>query len=359
MKKLLLSILVIASFNLYAQNVSQKDADIAVKRVLSYIYGKYLSDLEEKEEYQKKKKKVWYLGKGDCGSDIFAVEAIYGTGGNGVFRNLFLTSTTYVCNIFAEDEKILDLDEGVNSWKIEKQIKAPPNPEFLINIYDADKDDWIKLPTLKYQQKFRFNNKTSKFEAIGKKQFIGKVNREQKNNNTNQPTQDFKQENMKVAVDRVKGYLYAEYADNGKLEKGGELNKDVWYLGKDENLCVDECLDIFAIQAMYQGCPSSGCPEQALFVSSGLTTMYDKTEIKELLHCPTEKGVFSCRWLGEIKQTKKPPYPEFLITFLEQGDDEPCFTCASMKYQQKFRFNNKTLKFEPLGKRQFVGKKKY
>lgn len=97
MKKLLLSILVIASFNLYAQNVSQKDADIAVKRVLSYIYGKYLFELEEKEEYQLSKKNVWYLGKDDTDCDIFAVEAVYGTGGNGVFKRLFLAPTKYTC----------------------------------------------------------------------------------------------------------------------------------------------------------------------------------------------------------------------------------------------------------------------
>ena len=178
MKKLLLSILVMASFNLYAQNVSQKDADIAVKRVLSYIYGKYLSDLEEKEEHQLGKKKVWYLGKDDNDCDIFAVEAVYGTGGNGVFKRLFLAPTKYTCYYINDDNSELVLNLAVDyDWKIEKQTKQPPNSEFLLNFYEKDTFSANPDPSpnnLKYKQKYRFNNQTLKFEPMGKKQFVGK-----------------------------------------------------------------------------------------------------------------------------------------------------------------------------------------
>lgn len=61
------------------------------------------------------------------------------------------------------------------------------------------------------------------------------------------------------------------------------------------------------------------------------------------------------------KQTKQPPNSEFLLNFYEKDtfSANPDPSPNNLKYKQKYRFNNQTLKFEPMGKKQFVGKKKY
>ena len=152
-----------------------------------------------------------------------------------------------------------------------------------------------------------------------------------------------------------------------------KLNKNVWYLGKvntEDNGSAQECydnnqeksdyekdacVDAFAVEFGYSPCSGSICGFQELWLSSSFAH-YPEYGIK-MNYDNSLSNDFYGKYF-EVKQIKKAPYPEFIITSYAIGEDDgPNF--PTLKYQQKFRFNNQTMKFEQIGKEQFIGKIQY
>ncbi|MBR5939902.1 MAG: hypothetical protein IKZ88_01485 [Neisseriaceae bacterium] len=196
---------------------------------------------------------------------------------------------------------------------------------------------------------------------------------------------------MREAVRRVLQFVNADYyvystsTEDFQFDKNKEfsdlisimntykLNKNVWYLGKvntEDNgsakECYDNnqeksdyekdaCVDAFAVEFVYNPCSGSACGFQELWLSSsfahrpeyGIKMNYDNSLSND----------FYGKYF-DVKQIKKAPYPEFIITsYALDENDSPNF--PTLKYQQKFRFNNETIKFEQIGKEKLVGKIQY
>lgn len=192
---------------------------------------------------------------------------------------------------------------------------------------------------------------------------------------SNSYSQSSNSENMQNAVKRfiqfvdVNYYLMDEEGEGQPINY--QLNKNVWYLGKGNDIgdgnknSIDECyknddefstcFDLFAVKAGIDlNCGGNGCLIGGLFLTSpkriGISGgQIDLTSLEEIELFSKPQSDY------EIKQTKKAPYPEFSITYYEHDDGDGNHF-PSKKYQQNFRFNNHTLKLEPLGKAKFLGK---
>ncbi|MBP5790214.1 MAG: hypothetical protein J6W29_08285 [Neisseriaceae bacterium] len=182
---------------------------------------------------------------------------------------------------------------------------------------------------------------------------------------------------MREAVKRVLQFVNADYPvysisnKNIQFDKNKEfselaaimdtyqLNKNIWYLGKvyaGDNKAEnsDMYIDAFAVEFGFNPCNGSGCSVQDLWISSPFPQDYE-ISIKMNYNNSLKKD-FKGKYF-EVKQIKKAPYPEFIITsYMNDKYDSPNF--PTLKYQQKFRFNNETMKFEQIGKEKFIGKVK-
>lgn len=186
-----------------AEEVDNSKMRGAVRRVISFadancvIESEIASDetggfkqLDSILNTYKLGKNVFYLGKGnqdgqDCSQDdatcvdLFAVDMSYScSAGNGALvSGLFLSSSWVGSQIdFRPNirfEKTLDAAWDYGHTEI-KQTKKAPNPEFLVTTLEHDEQEDSRFPTLRYEQKFRFNPKTLKMQAIDKKKFLGK-----------------------------------------------------------------------------------------------------------------------------------------------------------------------------------------
>ncbi|MBR5940753.1 MAG: hypothetical protein IKZ88_05785 [Neisseriaceae bacterium] len=203
-KSLIATILLLACFSASAQEVDNSKMRQAVRRVISFVDANCVIEsgiardetggfkqLDSILNTYKLGKNVFYLGKGNkdgeiCAKDnvgtcvdLFAVDVAYAceSGNGAVVNSLFLSSSwaglqiDFRPNIAFEGQ--LDMELGLYSEI--KQTKKAPNPEFLVTTLDFDEKEDGRFPTFQYEQKFRFNPKTLKMQAISKKKFVGKV----------------------------------------------------------------------------------------------------------------------------------------------------------------------------------------
>lgn len=202
-KSLIAAILLVSCFSLSAQEVDNSKMREAVRRVISFVDANCVIERDVETDKTggfkqldsilntyKLGKNVFYLGKGnqdgqDCSQDdatcvdLFAVDMRYScAAGNGALvSGLFLSSSWAGSQIdFRPNirfEKTLDAAWDYGHTEI-KQTKKAPNPEFLVTTLEHDEQEDSRFPTLRYEQKFRFNPKTLKMQAIDKKKFLGK-----------------------------------------------------------------------------------------------------------------------------------------------------------------------------------------
>ena len=161
-------------------NPSKREVERAVSRVEQYMINNYTvqrigHNLGED---------VFYLGKISKSPkhqpvDAFAIDVVYSfcKSKSCIVRDLILSST-YTDN--TEDSITIKNTNPLNRafdnpnyWAI-RQIKAAPNPEFVVTTFEEDKGDHPNFPTLKYEQVYRFNPKQHILEPIGKRKFAGK-----------------------------------------------------------------------------------------------------------------------------------------------------------------------------------------
>ncbi|MBR7059596.1 MAG: hypothetical protein IKI22_03215 [Neisseriaceae bacterium] len=179
-KKCLIILSLLLSVSVAFANPSKREIERAVSRVEQYIINNYTlqrigHDLGED---------VFYLGKISKSPkhkpvDAFAVDVVYSfcEGSACVARDLILSST-YTDNIedsieIKHNNPLNRAFDNPNYWSI-RQIKAAPNPEFMVTVFEEDKGDHPNFPTLKYEQVYRFNPQQHILEPVGKRKFAGK-----------------------------------------------------------------------------------------------------------------------------------------------------------------------------------------
>lgn len=175
-------------------------------------------------------------------------------------------------------------------------------------------------------------------------------------------------------VEKIPNYdENSEFGELSALTDTYKLNKNVWYLGKvptqyseksveecqknseKTHPLYEDCIDAFAVEVIYMLCSGNACDNQDIWLSS------PKYNTEASIILDEKETSLSNRIKGkyfEFQQIKKPPYPEFIVTSYAVGDRDS-FHFPTLKYQQKFRFNNKTGKFEEIGKAKFLGKIQY